>query len=263
MDQDNGVTTPEVFFEEVKEAFPQGKPEATEAKAEVRPEVKSEEQKRVPLAELQKERQRRRLAEEELTRFRQELDEVKATQRKYEVSKDEDDLVEEAEKSLGIDREAARKLINLQKKAAERVLPKQQSQQMSDPALAAMDRFKQRAAEVSRDYEDWDQMIPSMQAIMARELQENGLGAYAKSPEYYYSKALRAQQESQAKVKQEVAVDRDNASNLSQAESSGGSRKASGSKINQAVFDANRGNPRWIRENRNEINELISQGKLR
>lgn len=260
MDQDNGVQETEVKAQ-VETAFSSNT--AEQAPVVQKPETKQEEVKRVPLAELQKERQRRRIAEEELTRFRQELDEVKANQQRITQSKDEDDLVDEAEKSLGIDREQARKLINLQKKAAERVVPKQAPQQMSDPALAAMDRFKQRAAEVSRDYEDWDQMIPSMQAIMARELQENGLGAYSKSPEYYYSKALRAQQESQAKVKQEVAVDRDNASNLSQAESSGGSRKASSSKINQAVFDANRGNPRWIRENRNEINELISQGKLR
>lgn len=258
MEQDNGVqdSVEQVTEQQAKEALaPVEAP-----KAEVK--QPTEEMKRVPLAELQKERQRRRIAEEELTRFRQELDEVKATQAKYNQSKDEDDLVDEAEKSLGIDREQARKLINLQKKAAERVIPKNAPQQMSDPALVAMDRFKQRAAEASRDYEDWDQMIPAMQAIMARELQENGLGAYNKSPEFYYSKAVKAQKASEAKVKEEVAVDRDNASNLSQTES-GGAKRSQGSKINQAIFDANRSNPKWIRENREAINELISQGKLK
>jgi hypothetical protein len=260
MDQDNGVQETEVKAQ-VETAFGSNTVEQTKV-VEKPAEVKQEEVKRVPLAELQKERQRRRIAEEEVTRFRQELDEVKASQKRYEASKDEDDLIDEAEKSLKIDREQARKLINLQKKAAERVVPKQAQQQMSDPALVAMDRFKQRAAEASRDYEDWDQMIPSMQAIMARELQENGLGAYSKSPEYYYSKALRAQQASEAKVKQEVSVDRDNNANLSSAESGGGSKRAANSKINQAVFNANRSNPKWIRENREEINQLISQGKL-
>ena len=197
MEQDNGVqnSVEQVTEQQAREALaPVEAP-----KAEVK--QPTEEMKRVPLAELQKERQRRRIAEEELTRFRQELDEVKTAQAKYNQSKDEDDLIDEAEKSLGIDREQARNLINLQKKAAERVMPKNAPQQMSDPALVAMDRFKQRAAEVSRDYEDWDQMIPSMQAIMARELQENGLGAYSKSPEYYYSKAVKAQKASEAKVK--------------------------------------------------------------
>lgn len=259
MEKDNGV---QVGVDKVVEQAAQEALAPVEAqKQEVR--QPSEEVKRVPLAELQKERQRRRIAEEELTRFRQELDEVKATQQRYTQSKDEDDLIDEAEKSLGIDREQARKFVNLTKKAAERVIPKQDArQQMSDPALVAMDRFKQRAAEAARDYDDWDQMIPSMQAIMARELQENGLGAYAKSPEYYYSKAVRAQKVSEAKVKEEVAVDRDNSTNLSQTES-GSAKRSQGSKINQAVFDANRSNPKWIRENRDAINELISQGKLK
>lgn len=260
MEQDNGVQ------QSVEQVSEQAAKEALASNVEVTKPVveKHEEVKRVPLAELQKERQRRRIAEEEVTRFRQELDEVKANQQRYNSSKDDEDLVSEYEKDLEVDRDKARKLVNLQRKQIERSLPKQDArQQMSDPALQAMDRFKQRAAEVSRDYEDWDQMIPSMQAIMARELQENGLGAYAKSPEFYYSKAVRAQQASESKVKKEVAVDRDNNSSLSQAESSGGGSRSQGSKINQAVFDANRSNPKWIRENRDSINELISQGKLK
>ena len=247
---------------EVFEAKSVETPEAPKAVAQTADSAKGD--KRVPLAELQKERQRRRQAEEEGVRLRQEFDELKANVSRYTRSKDEDALVDKAEKELGIDKEQARKLINLQKEVAEVVAPKQtQTNTVSDPVLKAIDDFKKRASEVANDYEDWNDMIPSMQAIMARQIELDGHGAYMKSPEYYYSKALKAQKESEASLKREVTVDRNNNSSLAETETGGGTTKVQGSKINQAVWDANRSNPKWVNEHIDEIKALWKEGKIK
>lgn len=252
------VVSKDVFEAKESPATTPDSTKAVEAQAET---VKVE--KRVPLHELQKERQRRRQAEDDNLKIRQELDEVKANVSRFSQGKDEDDLIDEAESSLGIDREQARKLINLQKKVAEKSGKVQSNQSTVDPVLKAMDNFKQKAAQVSQDYDDWDDMIPAMQQVMAREIETNGVGAYAKSPEYYYSKALRAQKESEAKVKRDDAVDRTNNTSLAVTETGGGAKTAQGTKINQSVWDANRGDPAWVSQNIDEIKQLWRQGKLK
>lgn len=257
---ENGTAAKEVF-----EAKPVETPDASKV-VPVADSAKGD--KRVPLAELQKERQRRRQAEEEGSRLRHEFDELKANVSRFTKSKDEDALVDKAEKELGIDKEQARKLINLQKEVAETVSPKQpnqyQTNAVSDPVLRAMDDFKKRASEVANDYEDWNDMIPSMQAIMARQIELDGHGAYMKSPEYYYSKAIKAQKESESQMKREAAVDRSNNSSLAESETGGGSVKRNqGSKINQTIWDANRSDPKWVNEHIDEIKVLWKEGKIK
>lgn len=252
---DNAAGKTEVFETKPVETSEQAKatPQADVVKAE----------KRVPLAELQKERARRRQAEDDNLRIRQEIDEIRTNVSRFNQSKDEDDLVNEAEKSLGIDREQARKLIDLQKKVAEKSSPKVSQSQLQDPIIRAMDEFKKRATEASNDYDDWNEMIPSMQAVMAREIEANGAMAYAKSPEYYYSKALKAQKQSESKMKEETAVDRSNNTSLAETETGGGTKTVHGQKINQTVWDANRGDPKWVSQNIDEIKSLWRQGKLK
>ena len=237
-----------------------------EAKAEVTQEVKEQvkqEEKRVPLHELYKERNRRKAAEEELGKLRTRVDDLDTKFSKVSRLQDDDELVAEAEKELGIDKEAARKLLNIQRKVAERSNPKQNQTVINDPVLQAMDGFKKRASEASQDYEDWNEMIPAMQVIMSKEIEQNGLGAYNKSPEYYYSKALKAQQASDQRVKKEDAVEKSNVAEMATTESGNSSRKGGGSKINQTIFDANRGDAKWVRENEVEIKQLWRQGKLK
>lgn len=253
---ENDSATKEVF-----EAKPVETPDASKV-VPVADSAKGD--KRVPLAELQKERQRRRQAEEDGARLRHEFDELKANVSRFTKSKDEDALVDKAEKELGIDKEQARKLIAFQKEVAEAVAPKQtQTNTVSDPVLRAMDDFKKRASEVANDYEDWNDMIPSMQAIMARQIELDGHGAYMKSPEFYYSKAIKAQKESESNMKREAAVDRSNNSSLAETETGGGSAKAKVSKINQTVWSANRSDPKWVAENIEEIKSLWSQGVIK
>lgn len=246
-----------VVKEEVKQVF--------EAKVETPVKEEVKEEKRVPLHELYKERNRRKAAEEELGKLRTKVDELDSKFSKVSLAQDEDELVAEAEKDLGIDKDAARKLLNLQKKVAERAVPKNtQTTSINDPVLLAMDDFKRRASESSQDYEDWNDMIPGMQAIMAKEIEQNGLGAYNKSPDYYYSKALRAKRDSSEKLSKEVQLDKSNVAEMSSTETGGGSNgKSSGNKITQAVFDANRSDAKWVRENEIEIKQLWRQGKLK
>jgi hypothetical protein len=236
-----------------------------EAKAEVTQEVKEvKEEKRVPLHELYKERNRRKAAEEELGKLRTRMDELDTKFSKVSQMQDDDELVTEAEKDLGIDKESAKKLLNLQRKVAERAAPKQTQTTINDPVLQAMDGFKKRASEASQDYEDWNEMIPAMQAIMSKEIEQNGLGAYNKSPEYYYSKALRAQRESEQRVKKEDIVDKSNTTQMATSESgSSSSGRSASTKITQAVWDANRTDVKWVRENESEIKQLWRQGKLK
>lgn len=237
-----------------------------EAKAPVvTPEVKEvKEDKRVPLHELYKERNRRKAAEEELGKLRSRVDELDSKFSKVSQAQDDDELVAEAEKELGIDKEAARKLLNFQKKVAEKVAPKQQvSNTVNDPVLRAMDDFKRRAAESSQDYEDWNDMIPAMQAVMSKEIEQNGIGAYNKSPEYYYSKALKAQKQVEQKIKKEESIDKANTAEMAVTESSGSSTRSVGTKITQAVWDANKSNRKWIDENRDEIIRLHQSGVLK
>lgn len=255
-------SVPEVNKEEIKVAS-----EVFENKAE-KPntpvELEKKESKMVPLHELYKERNRRKALEEDFAKFRQEHEETKQDISRLRQNQDDDDLILQAEKDLGIDKEAAKKLLNLQKKVAERSMPKQtKSEPINDPVMQAMDGFKRRAAEVSADYEDWNEMIPAMQVIMGKEIEQNGLGAYSKSPEYYYSKAIKARRESEIKAKREDAADRSNAVSMAQTESGSGSQMSSGSKINQAIFDANRKDAKWVRENEAELKQLWRQGKLK
>lgn len=232
--------------------------------AEVKAPIEQKEEKRVPLHELYKERNRRKAAEEELSKLRLRVDELDSKFSKVSQAQDDDELVAEAERELGLDKEAARKLLRITEKAAKKVAPKQAEQSIvNDPVLRAMDDFKRRAAEASQDYEDWNDMIPKMQAVMAKEIEQNGIGAYNKSPEYYYSKALKAQRESDMKVKKEIEVDKSNSSQMAATETGGSSSKSNGNKITQAVFDANRSNPKWVRENEAEIKELWKIGKLK
>ena len=253
----NSTDTKEIQAE-AKEAFESKPAESVEKKEEAR------EEKRVPLHELYKERNRRKLAEEEVSKLRSRVDELDTKFSKVSQAQDDDDLIAEAEKELGIDREAARKLLRLQKKVAEKAAPRQsESRSVNDPVLQAMDNFKRRASEASVDYDDWQDMIPGMQAVMQKELEQNGIGAYSKSPEYYYSKALRAKNESVERVKKEEAVDRSNNTEIASTESGGSGKKQSSSKINQAVFDANRSDSKWVRENEEEIKQLWRQGKLK
>jgi hypothetical protein len=231
-------------------------------------EVKSEKKdKQVPLHELYKERNRRRAVEEEVRELRGKIDELDSKYSKVRQTQDDDELVLEAEKELGIDKEAARKLLNIQRKVAERSNPKQSSQSntVGDPVLRAMDDFKKRATEASSDHEDWNEMIPGMQAIMAKEIEQNGMGAYNKSPEYYYSKALKAQSQSEGRVKKEIEVEKGNNVTASQTEtsSSSGGTRTQGSKITQAIFDANRSDVKWVQDNVDEIKSLWRQGKLK
>lgn len=231
------------------------------------PKVEPEE-KRVPLHELYKERNRRRNSEDEVAKLRSENDEMRRTLEKVSQRQDDDDLIAEAEKELGIDKDAARKLLHLQRKVAEKVSPKvvekAPSNDSNEPILRAVDDFKRRASLASQDYEDWNEMIPSMQAIMAKEIDRIGLDAYGKSPEFYYSRAVKAQKETQEYLRKEAEVNRTNSANLAQTESgSGGTQKAESTKINQAVFDANRGDAKWVRENEDEIKQLWRQGKLK
>jgi hypothetical protein len=243
---------------EVKEA-----PAKQESKEEVvkKPEVKNE-VKQVPIHELYKERNKRKALEEEVYNLRAEQQEIKNSLYKMKSSQDEDELVIEAEKELGLDRESARKLLNLQKKVVDRSKSKETSQQFTDPSLIAMDDFKRRAYEASQNYEDWNDMIPAMQAIMAREIEQNGLSAYKRSPDYYYSKALKGQMQSKETVQKENLLDRQNNISASVTETGSGEIKSTGSKITQAIFDANRKNPQWIQENSDEIRALANRGLL-
>lgn len=222
--------------------------------------------KMVPLHELYKERNRRRGLEDEVTRLRQEHDQLKQVVSKVQVTQGVDSLVDQAEKELGIDKEAAKKLLNLQRKVAEAVTPSQTVQETTqhDPVLNAMNEFKRRAAEASYEFEDWNDHIPAMQAIMAKEIEVNGLNAYSKSPEFYYSRALKASKINQERARKEDTVDRNNITSVSMVESgSGPASSGSSAKINQSVFDANRGNPQWVRENSDEIKRLWREGKLK
>lgn len=226
-------------------------------------EVKKPEIKQVPIHELYKERNRRKNLENEVSMLRAEQAEIRQSLHKMKSSQEDDDLVIEAEKELGIDREAARKLLNLQKKVVERSSPRQSSQNLTDPALVAMDEFKRRAYDSSQNYEDWNEMIPSMQAIMAKEIEQNGLGAYGKSPDYYYSKAVRAQMESKARAKKEDSVDRENNISTSITETGGSGNKTTSPGITQAIFDANRKDPKWVKANADEIKDAWKKGKLK
>lgn len=261
MDNSQGSNSDQVVSSANSEPVFEAKPEATNAPQT--PEVKEE--KRVPLHELYKERNRRKAVEEEVVKLRTKVDELSSNYSRVKSNQDDDDLIAEAEKDLGIDREAARKLLNLQKKVAEKAIPKNHNEPINDPVLKAMDDFKRRAAESSMDYEDWNDMIPGMQAIMSKEIEQNGLGAYNKSPEYYYSKALKAKANSGEKLKKEIAADKANATESSSVETGSGSsiNKGSGGKITQAVFDANRGSAKWVRENESEIKQLWREGKLK
>lgn len=233
-----------------------------------KPQPEKQEEKRVPLHELYKERNKRRALEDEIVRIRQEQEDLRQRFDKVQGSSDDEELVSEAEKELGIDRESAKKLLRLQKKVVEKSSTKSNQQPnqptINDPVLSAMNDFKRRASESSMDYEDWDSMIPSMQAIMSREIEQNGISAYYKSPDYYYSKALKARQLSESSVKKEVEIDKINNTSASTVET--GSKQigqTSSSKLTQAVFDANRNNPKWVKENIGEIKELWRKGKLK
>lgn len=261
MDNSQGSNSDEVVSSANSEPVFEAKPESTNVSHNA--EVKEE--KRVPLHELYKERNRRKAVEEEVNKLKAQVDELSNNYSKVKNSQEDDDLITEAEKELGIDRDAARKLLNLQRKVAEKTAPKQKNEPINDPVLKAMDDFKRRAAESSNDYEDWNDMIPGMQAIMSKEIEQNGLGAYNKSPEYYYSKALKAKANSVEKLKKEIATDKANATESSSVETGSGSSvtKGSSSKITQAVFDANRGSAKWVRENESEIKQLWREGKLK
>lgn len=249
-----------VNSEEIKKSETQ----VFEAKTTESAPVENKEEKRVPLHELYKERNRRKAAEEEVGQLRQRMDELDSKFSKVRQTQDNDELVEQAVKKLGIDKEAAIELLDLQRKVAEKAVPKQsQTNTVSDPVLRAMDDFKRRAAESSQDYEDWNEMIPAMQAIMGKEIEQNGLGAYNKSPEYYYSKALKAQRDSDKRVKQEDAIDKSNGAQMATVETGSSSTRSGSNKITQSVFDANRNDPKWVRENETEIKQLWRQGKLK
>lgn len=223
------------------------------------------EEKRVPLHELYKERNKRRALEDEIAKLRAEHETSQQTINKVRQTQEDDELVAEAEKELGIDKDAARKLLKLQRKVAESVNPKQSPNKstLNDPTLKAIDDFKKRASEASVEYDDWNDMIPSMTAIIAKEIEANGVGAYAKSPEYYYSKALKAQRDADSRSRKEADVDKNNNASVAMVESgSGGSRNSKAGKITQAVFDANRSDVKWVRENETEIKALWKEGKL-
>ena len=221
--------------------------------------------KRVPLQELQKERQRRRQAEDENLRMRQKLDDIEGKVSSMAGVKDEEDLILEAERDLGLDKDLARKLVKFNKKVLEKSTPTHQPNGNgdNDPINSVVENFRQRAIKVSVYYDDWKDMMPAMQMVMAHEIEQDGIEAYYKSPEYYYSKALKAQIESNSTVKKELSVDRANNTSLAATETGGGTARPKESKITQAALESNRSNIKWVRENAEEIRQLMQQGKLK
>ena len=268
MDNDNKDTTMLSDNAEATQLFEtQPKVESTPV-ADVKPVEKQTEpqlnkNQSVLLADLKKERARRQLAEEEKFKMRQEIDEIKTNYSKLSRSKDDEDLDSDAEKDLGLDKEQAKKVNQHIKKVVEKAVQNVVKPVMVDPVMQAMDNFKQRANEASKNYDDWPEMIPFMEQAMARQIELEGIAAYGKSPEYIYSKALRAKQESEAQVKREAAVDRSNNNSLAVTETGGSSLgRGKGGKITPEMWQANKSNPKWIREHEDELRALMHANKL-
>lgn len=249
--------------EKVESNVPENETQAQEqvfgGNTEAKEEPKAE--KRVPLHELQKERQRRRMVEEEMSKLRKDVEDLRSNYSKVSESSEEENLVSEYEKELGVDREQARKLVKLTKKTVGK--REEAKPQPLDPIALALGQFKQNAESVAQDYDDWNDHTATMQAIFNKELQENGLVAAQRSPHWYYNQAVKAKAVSDRTNKAQRDAERAENANLAQTDSGGSSKSGGSSRITQAVFDANRKDPEWVRANIDEIRALADQGKIK
>lgn len=208
---------------------------------------------------LQKERQ----ATAEL---RAEVDAIKQQLRGVNGQSEAASLLKEIKADLDLDDESSAKFL----KAVDKIVTKKVPQQA--PAQSQKDRqskFVEKVQSARNEYEDWDDMAPFMHKVMEsemRQLQQLGLDpedAYDQSVHQYYAKAVRLKAKAELEEKQKLI--QGNANNRATTESSkaGQGKPVAPQRITQEVYEKNRRNPQWVRDNYQAIVNAASQGLIR
>lgn len=189
-----------------------------------------------------------------------------------DTQQQEDQLLGELQEDLGLDTDQTKKLYNAVDRIVERKVGSNNQDQSSHPNLTAKEiDFVNKVNEVKGQYEDFNEMSPYMQKVMESEMKSlNDLGldpteAYNESVHSYYAKAVRMKaQEDAAKSRNEI-VNKVNEQNNAVTESSvdGVGAPVETGVINQKVWEKNRYNPAWVKQNRAAILRAHQNGSIK
>lgn len=183
-------------------------------------------------------------------------------------SQEAESMLRELEGELGLDSESTAKFY----KAVDKIVSKKAVPQQNVPvANEKQAKFVSKVQAARSQYEDWDDMAPYMHKVMQDEMKQlNELGldpedAYDQSVHQYYAKAVRLKTQQELMENRQKQVSQSNANNRASSESSrnGTGKPVPAQRITQDVYDKNRKNPQWVKDNYQKIIDAASAGLIR
>jgi hypothetical protein len=222
------------------------------------PQVFKPKNKKVPLSELQKERQRRREAEESRIRLEQELQDIRSTVNTIKSKEAVEQEVQDAMNDLGLDEENARKLVAYNQKREQRT----KGNTLNQDAIQRLQKdFVKKVQDASTAYHDWSDYGSEMQKEFEKEYQQNGVAAFKKSPDYYY--ALAKTNKSVHQQGQREMANKINQKNLASMESSKVPSSKPKPKVNlMDELKKHSGDTDWWEKNKARYDEALAKGEI-